>query len=348
MKENTSVHSFYCGDSTKLSCIETSSVDLIVTSPPYPMVTMWDEMFGSVCKDISSWLQEGKVSVVFDSMHQYLNKVWNECIRVLKEGGFLCINIGDAVRTINGEFQLFPNHSRIIEYCTQAGLTYLPSILWRKPNNSPTKFMGSGMYPSGAYVTYEHEYILVFRKGKKRVFSKEEQKRRRESAIFWEERNQWFSDLWNLNGCRQNEVLLTSRKRNASFPFVLPYRLISMYSIQGDTVLDPFMGLGTTTMASMALHRNSIGVDIKSDVVQGAITNVKRSIPFLLSCFIERINNHLDFISNLPEEKKRKLFVNEFHKMGVVSKQEIKAVVPLLDKVMYTNNQFLCNYEPVG
>lgn len=71
--------------------------------------------------------------------------------------------IGDATRTINGEFKLYNNHSRIVKSCSELGLTTLPDIIWHKTTNAPNKFMGSGMLPCGAYVTLEHEYILIFR-----------------------------------------------------------------------------------------------------------------------------------------------------------------------------------------
>ena len=101
----------------------------------------------------------------FELMHAELDKVWDECFRVLKSGGFLCINIGEATRTVGNEFRLYNNSSRIVSHCTGLGMVNLPNILWRKQTNAPNKFMGSGMLPCGAYVTLEHEWILIFRKG---------------------------------------------------------------------------------------------------------------------------------------------------------------------------------------
>lgn len=140
----------------------------------------------------------------FNKMHDILDAVWHECDRVLAPNGFVCINIGDATRTVDGKFQLFSNHYRIIDYFMKHGYCVMPDILWRKQSNSPNKFMGSGMYPAGAYVTYEHEYILIFRKGGKRVFNEQEKLLRQKSAYFWEERNIWFSDLWDIKGISQN------------------------------------------------------------------------------------------------------------------------------------------------
>jgi DNA modification methylase len=168
--------------------IEDESVDLIVTSPPYPMIEMWDEMFFNSNPDIRHEFDNSKYMNAFKLMHEELSKVWMECRRVLKEGGVICINIGDATRSFNKNFQLYSNHTIINKLFMDMGLKPLPIILWRKTSNKPNKFMGSGMLPNNAYVTLEHEYILVFRKGEKRKFNSKN-KDRYESAYFWEERN---------------------------------------------------------------------------------------------------------------------------------------------------------------
>jgi DNA modification methylase len=118
------------------------------------------------------------------------------------------------------------------------GFSALPAILWRKQTNAPNKFMGSGMMPPGAYVTLEHEYILILRKGNKREFTSiKEKQNRRESAFFQEERNFWFSDVWmDLKGTTQNLFDNKATERSAAYPFELPYRLISMFSVKSDTV----------------------------------------------------------------------------------------------------------------
>ena len=150
-------HEFICGWSSDLKTIKDNSVALIVTSPPYPMIEMWDECF--TYQDPSINFDEPQTA--FEKMHLLLNQVWQECDRILIDNGFICINIGDATRTINDVFQVFSNHSKILAYFQSLGYSILPDIIWRKQSNSPNKFMGSGMYPAGAYVTYEHEYILI-------------------------------------------------------------------------------------------------------------------------------------------------------------------------------------------
>jgi DNA modification methylase len=198
----------------------------------------------------------------FAAMHAALDAAWAACARALCEGGLLCVNIGDATRSLGGQFCLYPNHVRVSGALMALGLTPLPDVLWRKPTNAPNKFMGSGMLPAGAYVTYEHEYILIFRKGGKRRFSAADRARRAASAYFWEERNLWFSDLWTeLSGAGQRLRPEDPRARSGAFPFELPWRLIHMYALQGDLVLDPFVGTGTTMAAALAAGRSSVGVE---------------------------------------------------------------------------------------
>ena len=162
--------------------INDQSIQLVVTSP-YPMIEMWTDSL--VLTGRSDLHCKGDYHASFELMHRELEKVWKELYRVLQPGGFACINIGDATRSVGAKFQLFPNHYRILQTFWELGFDVLPLILWRKQTNAPTKFMGSGMLPAGAYVTLEHEYILIFRKGNKRVFQNEKEKtNRRESAFF--------------------------------------------------------------------------------------------------------------------------------------------------------------------
>ena len=261
-----------CGPAQSMAGIADESVDLIVTSPPYPMVEMWDEIFACQDSRIGEQLSRGNGQAAFALMHELLDAVWLECNRVVKPGGIACVNIGDATRTLDGDFQLYSNHSRILSSFLGQGFAALPDILWRKQTNAPNKFMGSGMLPVGAYVTYEHEYILVLRKGRRRTFTTAVEKaKRRESAFFWEERNVWFSDVWlDVKGTSQGLVDAPTRERSAAFPFELAYRLICMFSVKEDVVLDPFAGTGTTLAAALTAGRNSVGVEIDETLVSVA------------------------------------------------------------------------------
>lgn len=300
------------------------SVNLVVTSPPYPMIEMWDNIMSRQNDKIAEAFNTNTPKKAFEFMHLELDQIWSECYRVLKNGSFLCINIGDATRTINKEFSLYQNAARIISVCEKIGFVSLPNVLWRKQTNSPNKFMGSGMLPCGAYVTLEHERILIFRKGGKRSYKSDREKEiRRKSAFFWEERNIWFSDVWEVKGAKQTIIDSPTRERNASFPVEIPYRLINMYSQKGDVVLDPFMGLGTTTIAAIICERNSVGYEI-DPLLKPLLMDILGAID------IERINNiiydrytrHLDFVEEFTKNGKDVKYYNEHLGCKVMTRQE--------------------------
>lgn len=343
-------HTIYFGASQQLSAIKDASVDLVVTSPPYPMIEMWDDILSSQNPSIASALQQGRTADAFELMHQELDKVWDECYRVLKDGSFLCINIGDATRTINGEFQLYNSHSRIVAHCLGLGFTNLPNIIWHKATNAPNKFMGSGMLPCGAYVTLEHEYILIFRKGGKRLYKTEAMKQaRRQSSFFWEERNIWFSDIWDLRGTKQKMNNSDSRERSAAYPLEIPYRLINMYSQAGDVVLDPFYGIGTTTQASMLLGRNSLGYEIDSMLKKSIEDNlgsfkVKDANRILKA----RYDKHLEFITEYVAKKGAVKHNNSYLNCGVITGQEEDLEMHYIQSVSKSNDaplEYECLYE---
>jgi modification methylase len=316
-------HKICFGDSRVLTGIRDDSVDLVVTSPPYPMIQMWDELFSDMSKDAKKALSKNDGNSAFEAMHRELDKVWGELYRVLKPGSFACVNIGDATRSIGNRFQLYPNHARIISSFRALGFDSLPVVLWRKQTNAPNKFMGSGMLPSGAYVTLEHEYILVFRKGVKREFKTDAEKSERmKSSFFWEERNKWFSDVWDFKGTSQ--VLNNSelRGRSAAYPLELAYRLINMYSLYGDVVLDPFMGTGTTTLASIACGRNSIGIEIDEGFSEIIVEQEKTFLPMANNLLANRIASHDEFVESHTKTKGPLKYRNVNHGFQVMTRQE--------------------------
>ncbi|MBC8156028.1 MAG: site-specific DNA-methyltransferase [Bacteroidetes bacterium] len=341
-------HQIYFGLAQHMDAIADASVDLVVTSPPYPMVEMWDEGMGIQNPAITSALVRQDGSEAFSLMHNELDVVWNEVCRVTKPSAFVCINIGDATRTINGEFQLFSNHSRIIQYFLKRGFCCLPPILWRKPTNAPNKFMGSGMLPAGAYVTLEHEYILVFRKGGKRVFKSEQEKAlRQQSAFFWEERNQWFSDLWEVRGTGQKLLNKNSRERSGAYPFEIPYRLINMYSVKGDVVLDPFLGTGTTALAALATGRNSIGYEMDETLAETLTEALSPDkVPLLNTLIRDRLQSHLDFVEKrLATGSWDVKHVNIHYQFPVVTSQEIDLLLNFLTHIEPSANLFTARYS---
>jgi len=313
-----------------LSSHASGTVDLIVTSPPYPMVKMWDEMLGGDFKH-DPW-------GVYNHQHMQLRNVLHQCVHVLRKGGFMCINIGDAVRTLEGHFALYPNHSKIIEYLTSMGMTLLPGVIWRKPTNSPTKFMGSGMLPCGAYMTLEHEHILIFRKGNPRKHSEREKKIRRRSAYFWEERNKWFSDLWDVTGVRQNKKGI----RTAAFPLEIPHRLINMFSMQGDLVLDPFLGAGTTMKAALINGRNSYGCEIRHGCFDIISDNMRDAQDLGNSMNHRRLDDHYKFTQT--REMKHRCVNYDF---ACMSPQEKDIQLQMIKDVSVATDLFVAEYTPL-
>jgi len=314
----------YQGSAAALDWIPPDSVDLVVTSPPYPMVQMWDDSFALQDPAISPALADGRGDQAFERMHVLLDRAWAEVHRVLKPGGIACINIGDATRTLAEDFRLYSNHSRILTALLELGFAVLPDILWRKQTNAPTKFMGSGMLPVGAYVTYEHEYVLVVRKGRRRQFATSADKaRRRRSAYFWEERNTWFSDLWtDIKGTAQDTVEEAARQRSAAFPFELASRLVCMFSVEEDVVLDPFAGTGTALAGALAAGRSSIGVDLDETLLPVARALLLSMPPVVNAHAAARLRRHLDFVAARAGDGKPPKHTNVHYGFPVVTSQE--------------------------
>ena len=315
------------GDSTSMSEIEDSSVQLVVTSPPYPMIAMWDDIFGNQDPRIKDSLDNNDCATCFELMHQIVDQVWREVERILIPGGIACINIGDATRTVDKNFQLFNNHSRIVQCFLKYGMQTLPTLIWRKQTNAPNKFMGSGMLSPGAYVTLEHEYILIFRKGRKREFKTQPEKlNRSRSAFFWEERNIWFSDVWfDLKGANQKIKTKNLRDRSGAFPFDLAYRLIQMFSVKNDTVVDPFLGAGTTSIASMASQRNSVGYEIDSNFTSTIVQAMLKSVESSNIYIEDRLKRHMEFVDERQKLKGPMGYENEVHGFPVMTRQETKS-----------------------
>ena len=225
--------------SERMPEISNSSIQLIVTSPPYPMIEKWDSLF--------------KI-VDFEEQHKQLDIVWKECWRILQDGGILCVNIGDATRSINKLFQCYPNYARFIMACYSIGFISLIPIFWKKISNRPNAFLGSGFLPTNGYVAQDCEYIAILRKGAIRKFPPKDENRYT-SSFTKGERDLWFQQIWNVPGAK-------GAKDTSAFPEEIPRRLISMFSVSGDIVVDPFAGTGTTGKVAEVLKRNFIGYDI--------------------------------------------------------------------------------------
>ncbi len=250
IKMNKTEHLIVAGDSRDMSEIPDETVNLIITSPPY-----WQ------LKDYGHKDQIG----FDDSYENYINNlnlVWMECNRALSPGCRLCINIGDqfARSVYYGRYKVIPIRTEIIKFCETIGLDYMGAIIWQKVTTTNTSggasIMGSFPYPRNGILKIDYEFILIFKKLGNAPKPSKEQKLKSKMSI--EEWNQYFAGHWYFNGVKQEKHL-------AMFPEELPARLIKMFSFTGDTILDPFLGSGTTSLSAMNLQRNSIGYEINDE-----------------------------------------------------------------------------------
>lgn len=338
-------HEVHVGDARDLD-LPADSVDLVVTSPPYPMVEIWDDSFAAQSDAVATALEAGDGDRVFDAMHDTLDAVWRHLPRVLRPGGVAIVNVGDATRTLD-RFRQYPNAAEITSRLRAHGLDPLPDILWRKPANSAAKFMGSGTLPTNAYATLEHEHLLVFRNGDTREFPPGDETRY-ESAYFYEERNEWFSDLWDVRGERQTladrggEV----RDRSGAFPFEIPYRLVNMYSTYDDRVLDPFWGTGTTALAALIAGRNSVGYEREPAFLRAFDERVARAPKLSRTVVEDRLEQHRRFVTDNGAN-----YEAEHYEFGVTTKRErgirLRRVTEVSGSFDDASGEWMAIHEPV-
>lgn len=228
------------------------SVHLVITSPPY-----WQ------LKDYGTEKQIG-FHESYESYINNLNLVWKECHRVLHPGCRLCINIGDqfARSVYYGRYKVIPIRTEIIKFCETMGFDYMGAVIWQKVTTCNTTggatIMGSFPYPRNGILKLDYEFILLFKKqGMPPVPTKEQKELSIMTKNDW---NTYFSGHWYFAGAKQDGHI-------AIFPEELPVRLIKMFSFSGETVLDPFLGSGTTALAARNLGRNSVGYEINRDFI---------------------------------------------------------------------------------
>lgn len=254
------IHTVINGDSRKMTEIEDQSIDLIITSPPY-----WQ------LKDYGCENEIG-FNNSYEEYINNLNLVWQEAYRVLDKGCRLCINIGDqyARSVYYGRYKVIPIRTEIIKFCETIGFDYMGAIIWQKVATTNTTggatIMGSYPNPRNGILKLDYEFILIFKKSGKS--SKEISKETKEkSKMTKEEWNTFFTGHWNFSGAKQEDHI-------AMFPVELPTRLIKMFSFVSDTILDPFLGSGTTSLAALKLNRNSTGYEINPNF----LPNIKNKL----------------------------------------------------------------------
>jgi DNA modification methylase len=243
----------YLGDSRAMAAVEGASIDLVVTSPPY-----WH---------IKDYGAPGQIGYG-QSLHEYLKnlyRTWRECFRVLREGARLCINIGDqfARASVYGRYKVIPLHAEFIHQCESIGFDFMGAIIWQKKTtmnpSGGAVVMGSYPFPPNGIVELDYEFIQIFKKpGPSKKVSKEIKEASRLTKEEWKE---YFAGHWYFGGARQVG-------HEARFPEELPRRLIRMFTFTGDTVLDPFLGSGTTVKAALDAGRNAVGYEINESFLE--------------------------------------------------------------------------------
>ena len=266
-------HELYQADSRKLSFIPGESVHLVVTSPPYWTLKKYRGHDGQLAEieDYEKFLKE-------------LDKVWTHCHRVLVAGGRLVCVVGDVClsrRKNKGRHRVVPLHASIQEHCGKIGYDNLTPIIWYKianaqyeANGNGAGFLGKPYEPNGV-IKNDIEYILMERKHG--GYRKPSVATRALSIISDYNHRQWFQSIWSgVTGA-------STRDHPAPYPEELAERLIRMFSFVGDTVLDPFMGTGTTTVSAAKWGRNSIGVELDPHYFEMAEKRIHEATSSLFS-----------------------------------------------------------------
>jgi DNA modification methylase len=208
--------------------------------------------------------------------------------------------------------------------------------------------MGSGMVPPNAYVTLEHEYVLPFRQGGTSRSFEPNADRRYQAAYFWEERNRWFSDLWtDLRGALQSLADDDLRDRSGAYPFGLPYRLINMYSVYGDTVCDPFLGTGTTSLAAVVAGRNSVGYELEPAFTSVLERRIDDARDLAGDVIAGRLDAHDQFVAEERDDGERFDYEADHYDTVVRTKQEQSIQFYCPADVSETDDGYRVTHEPV-
>lgn len=265
---NETTHRLVEGDARELSWIPNKSIHLVVTSPPY-----WT---------LKEYSEHGKQMGAIADYEQFLaelDRVWAECERVLVPGGRICCVVGDVCipRKKAGRHYVMPLHADIQVRARKLNLDCLTPILWHKIANGVTEAEGNGAgfygkpYQPGAVVKNDIEYILFMRKGGS--YRQPSPMQKTLSMLTKAEMQAWWRSIWSdVRGAS------TRTGHPAPYPPVLAERLIRMFSFAGDTVLDPFVGTGSTSIAAVSAGRNSIGNEIDPGYLKIATKRLEEAV----------------------------------------------------------------------
>ena len=264
-------HQLVVGDARDIH-LEPESVHLVVTSPPYWTLKKYRECEGQ----LGHWND-------YEKFLRQLDKVWRRCFKALVPGGRLVCVVGDVClsrRKNNGRHQVVPLHASIQEHCRRMGYDNLAPIFWHKIANAAYEvgtgggFLGKPYEPN-AVIKHDVEFLLMERKPG--GYRKPGPAKRLLSIVSAENYQKWFRQIWS------DVAGASTRRHPAPFPLELAERLVRMFSFVGDTVLDPFLGTGTTTVAAARWGRNSIGYEVDPEYMELARSRISRDLDGLFS-----------------------------------------------------------------
>lgn len=269
VQEVPTTHHLFLQDARRMDEIPDESVHLVLTSPPYWTLKKYPDREGQLghISDYETFLDE-------------TDHVWRQCFRILVRGGRLIIVVGDVClsRRKHGRHVVVPLHASFQERCRKIGFDNLAPIIWYKIANvaleveNGSRFLGKPYEPN-AIIKHDIEYVLMQRKPG--AYRSPSLAMRVLSVISEADHREWFRQIWQLSGA-------STRDHPAPFPLKLAERLVRMYSFVGDTVLDPFMGTGTTNLAARVWGRNSVGFEIDPDYFDHTVARLQEeSAPLL-------------------------------------------------------------------
>ena len=262
---NGTIQKIYVKDARNMKELKDNSIHLMITSPPYFNAKLYSKNpingdLGDI-HDLDEWFNE-------------IEKVWKEVFRVLQPGRKAFINIMNLpIRTKHG-FKSLNIVGKTIDLCENIGFIFRREIIWHKTNSVRAHF-GTYPYPGNILINYAHEFILEFEKPAPKSYKKYEHLTEEQKEASKLEKDFWIeikkSDVWLMRPEESGD----NRDHPAPFPYELPYRLIKAYSFVGETVLDPFLGSGTTLVVARDLKRNGIGYEINPEFAEEAIVKIK-------------------------------------------------------------------------